>query len=71
MGSEVNGKKKYILVMSDRTSDRKMNQALSEAVRAAETANRAKSTFPFQHVSRYPDTNECDYRLYDTGCKQY
>ena len=45
MGSEVNRKKKYILVMSDRTSDRKMNQALSEAVRAAETANRAKSTF--------------------------
>ena len=45
MGSEVNGKKKYILVMSDRTSDWKMNQALSEAVRAAETANKAKSTF--------------------------
>ena len=45
MGSEVNGKKKYILVMSDRTSDRKMNQALSEAVRAAEIANKAKSTF--------------------------
>ena len=45
MGSEVNGEKKYILVMSDRTSDRKMNQALSEAVRAAETANKAKSTF--------------------------
>ena len=45
MGSEVNGKKKYILVMSDCTSDRKMNQALSEAVRAAETANKAKSTF--------------------------
>ncbi len=45
MGSEVNGKRKYILVMSDRTSDRKMNQALSEAVRAAETANKAKSSF--------------------------
>ena len=45
MGSELNGKKKYILVMSDRTSDWKMNQALSEAVRAAETANNAKSTF--------------------------
>ena len=45
MGSEVNGKKKYILVLSDRTSDKKMNQALSEAVHAAETANRAKSTF--------------------------
>ena len=45
MCSEVNGKKKYILVMSDRTADWKMNQALSEAVHAAETANRAKSTF--------------------------
>ena len=45
MGSEVNGKKKYILFMSDRTVDKKMNQALYEAVRAAETANRAKSTF--------------------------
>ena len=45
MGCEINGTKKYILVMSDRTSDWKMNQALSEAVRAAETANRAKSTF--------------------------
>ena len=45
MCSEVNGKKKYILVMSDRTDDWKMNQALSEAVRAAETANKAKSTF--------------------------
>ena len=45
IGSVVNGKKKYILVMSDRTSDKKMNKALSEAVRAAENANRAKSTF--------------------------
>ena len=45
MGSEVNGEKKYILVMSDRTYDWKMNQALSEAVHAAETANRAKSIF--------------------------
>ena len=45
MCSEVNGKKKYILVMSDRTSDRKMNQALSDAVHAAENANQAKSTF--------------------------
>ena len=45
MCSEVSGRKKYILVLSDRTSDWKMNQALSEAVRAAQTANRAKSTF--------------------------
>ena len=45
MGSEVAGEKKYILVMSDRTADKQKNQALSEAVHAAETANRAKSTF--------------------------
>ena len=45
MGSNVEGRTKYILVMSDRTVDKKINQALSEAVRAAETANRAKSTF--------------------------
>ena len=45
MGSEVEGRTKYILVMSDRTADRKVNQALSDAVAAAETANRAKSTF--------------------------
>ena len=45
IGSEVEGMTKYILVMSDRTADRKVNQALSDAVAAAETANRAKSTF--------------------------
>ena len=45
MGSEVEGRTKYILVMSDRTADRQVNQALSDAVAAAETANRAKSTF--------------------------
>ena len=45
MGSEVEKKRKCIIVMSDRTADKKMNQALSDAVCAAETANRAKSTF--------------------------
>ena len=45
MGSEVAGRTKYILVLSDRTADRQVNQALSDAVAAAETANRAKSTF--------------------------
>ena len=45
IGSEVEGRTKYILVMSDRTADRQVNQALSDAVAAAETANRAKSTF--------------------------
>ena len=45
MGSEVEGRAKDILVMSDRTADKQVNQALSNAVAAAETANRAKSTF--------------------------
>ncbi len=47
MGSEVNGKKKYILVMSDRTSDRKMNQAFlrRSALRRLQTRQRAPS-FP-------------------------
>ena len=45
MGSEVEGRTKYILVMSDRTADKQVNQALSDAVAAAETANRAKSAF--------------------------
>lgn len=43
--SDVQDKKKYILVMSDRTKDRKINQALEDAVKAAESANKAKSTF--------------------------
>ena len=45
IGSEVEGRTKYILVLSDRTADKQVNQALSNAVAAAETANRAKSTF--------------------------
>ena len=45
IGSEVEGKTKHILVLSDRTADRQANQALSDAVAAAENANRAKSTF--------------------------
>ena len=45
MSSEAEGRTKYILVMSDRTADKQINQALSDAVAAAETANRAKSTF--------------------------
>ena len=45
MRSEVEGRSKYIFVMSDRTEDKKVNQALEEAAHAAEAANRAKSTF--------------------------
>ena len=43
--SDIQDEKKYILVMSDRTRDKKINQALEDAVNAAESANRAKSTF--------------------------
>ena len=45
MGSKVEDRTKYILVLSDRTADKQVNQALSDAVAAAENANRAKSTF--------------------------
>ncbi|MDD6050564.1 MAG: response regulator [Clostridiales bacterium] len=45
MCSDMQGEKKYILVLSDRTTDRKVNQALEAAVNAAESANKAKSTF--------------------------
>lgn len=43
--SDIQGEQKYILVMSDRTKDKNINQALEDAVKAAESANRAKSTF--------------------------
>ena len=47
MGSEVEGRAKCILVMSDRTADKQVNQALSDAVAAAETANQRWSIFYF------------------------
>ena len=42
---DIKGEKKYIVVMSDRTKDKQINQALEDAVNAAQSANRAKSTF--------------------------
>ena len=45
MGTETAGRTKYILVLSDRTADREVNQALSDAVAAAQSASRAKSDF--------------------------
>lgn len=41
----IGGQKKYILVLSDRTKERSINQALKNAVNEAERANKAKSTF--------------------------
>lgn len=41
----IRNEKKYILVLSDRTKERETKQTLEEAVAAAESANRAKSTF--------------------------
>ncbi|MGM9970708.1 MAG: response regulator [Anaeroplasma sp.] len=45
MCTNILGENKYILVFSDRTNDRKINQRLEEAVNIAESANKAKSTF--------------------------
>ena len=43
--SDIQGEKKYILDLSDRTSDRRINLALEEAAHAAQNASRAKSAF--------------------------
>ena len=43
--SDIQGEKKYILDLSDRTSDKKINLALEEAAHAAQNASRAKSAF--------------------------
>ena len=43
--NDVEGNRKYIMMISDRTKDKRINQALEEAVHSAESANRAKSTF--------------------------
>lgn len=42
---QIQGAKKYIVVMSDRTKDRKINQELAFAVSAAQSASKAKSLF--------------------------
>ncbi len=41
----IQGTKKFIVVMSDRTIDRQLNQKLEEAFNAAKSANEAKSNF--------------------------
>ncbi|MDD6041968.1 MAG: ATP-binding protein [Clostridia bacterium] len=43
--SDIQGGKKYILDLSDRTKDKKINQKLEDAVHTAENASHAKTTF--------------------------
>ncbi|MGN0715066.1 MAG: ATP-binding protein [Anaerovoracaceae bacterium] len=43
--TDIQGEKKYILDLSDRTRDKRINQELEDAVHTAENANRAKTTF--------------------------
>ena len=43
--TDIQGEAKYILDLSDRTKDKKINQKLADAVHTAENANRAKTIF--------------------------
>ncbi len=43
--TDIQGEKKYILDLSDRTKDKKINQKLEDAVHTAENASHAKTTF--------------------------
>ncbi|MCI7795089.1 MAG: ATP-binding protein [Lachnospiraceae bacterium] len=43
--TDIQGEKKYILDLSDRTKDKKINQKLEDAVHTAENASRAKTIF--------------------------
>ena len=43
--TDIQGETKYILDLSDRTKDKKINQKLADAVHTAENANRAKTIF--------------------------
>ncbi len=43
--AEINDEKKYVIILSDRTRERRMNQTLSHALQVAKSANEAKSNF--------------------------
>ena len=43
--TDIQGEKKYILDLSDRTKDKRINQELEDAVHNAQSANRAKTAF--------------------------
>ena len=60
MRSEVEGRSKYNFVMSDRTEDKKVNQALEEAAHAAEAAwiKRKRCGIIWRRF-RFPGTISC------------
>ena len=43
--AEINGKEKFVVILSERTRERRMNQTLSQALQVAKSANEAKSNF--------------------------
>lgn len=43
--AEINDEKKYVVILSDRTRERRMNQTLRHALQVAKSANEAKSNF--------------------------
>lgn len=45
MCRDIKGETKYIIVLSDRTKEKKINQNLEDAMNLAKSANKAKSTF--------------------------
>ena len=43
--TKINDEKKYVVILSDRSRERRMNQTLSHALQVAKSANEAKSNF--------------------------
>ena len=43
--ADINGKEKFVVILSERTKERRMNQTLSHALQVAKSANEAKSNF--------------------------
>lgn len=43
--ADISGEEKYVVVLSDRTKERRMNQTLTHALQVAKSANEAKSNF--------------------------
>ena len=66
----VAGRTKYILVMSDRTADRKIDQALSRGGCRRRSRQPRQEHLPVQYVARYPHTDECRSSALPALCGQ-